>query len=112
MDEHVEKRTTRRFAGHAEIEISGHTRSALRSKGVLMNCSEGGVGFFSPEPMKTGEVILLRVCAESLHDTSHWPQEAGQFNMLTAKVRWCCEGISAAGRIGFWVGGQRMLPFY
>jgi len=112
MNAHTEKRSTKRFVRHVQVEIRGHTRSGWRAKGELIDCNEGGVGFFSPEPMKRGEVVLLRVCQESQQDTSRWPQEAGQFNMLTAKVRWCLEGCSVEGSSGFRVGVQRMLPFY
>jgi len=112
MNENAENRLTRRFARHAQVEIRGHSRSGWRVQGELIDCSEGGVGFFSPEPVKKGEVVLLRVCQESPHDTSRWPQEAGQFNMITAKVRWCIEGRTVESTGGFRVGVQRMLPFY
>jgi hypothetical protein len=112
MSAHTEKRSTKRFTRHAGVEVRGHACSDWCTKGELIDCSEGGVGFFLPEPMKRGGVILLRVCQKSPHDTSHWPQEAGQFNMITAKVCWCLEGCSAEGTRGFRVGVQRMLPFY
>jgi hypothetical protein len=112
MNAHAEKRSTRRFARHAQVEIRGHARSGWRAQGELIDCSEGGVGFFLLEPMKKGGVILLRVCHESPHDASRWPKEAGQFSMITVKVRWCHKGHSVEGAGGFRVGGQRMLPFY
>jgi hypothetical protein len=112
MDERVEKRSTKRFACRAAVEIRGHTRSALQARGELVDCSEGGVGFFSPEAMKRGEVVLLRVCAASFQETSRCSAEVGQFNMITAKVRWCLVRRSKDGNDGFRVGSQRMLPFY
>lgn len=112
MDEPVEKRLTKRFPRDAAVEIRGHTRAELRVKGKLADCSEGGVGFFSPEAMKRGDVVLLRICAASAQEAPRWPSEAGQFNMLTAKVRWCRESRSADDGEGFRVGSQRMLPFY
>ena len=112
MNAHTEKRSTKRFTRHSRVEVRRHDCSDWCTKGELIDCSEGGVGFFLPEPMKRGGVILLRVCQKSPHDKSHWPQEAGQFNMITAKVRWCLEGCSAAGTRGFRVGAQHMLPFY
>jgi hypothetical protein len=112
MDEQVEKRSTKRFFRHAAVEIRGHTRSNLCAKGKLIDCSEGGVGFFSREEMKRGDVVLLRVCAASSRETSRWSSEAGPFNMITAKVRWCLESQSRDGEDGFRVGSQRMLPFY
>jgi len=46
------------------------------------------------------------------HKTSHEGREAVQFNMVTAKVRWCLEIPSPAGVSDFRIGVQRMLPFY
>jgi len=112
MDEHVEKRSTKRFSRHAVVEIRGHTRPDLVVQGKLADCSKGGVGFFSPEAMKRGDVLLLRVCTASSVEPTRWPPEAGQFNMLTAKVRWCLESLSPDEKGGFRVGSQRMLPFY
>ena len=112
MKAHPEKRLTRRFARQAEVEIRGHTRSHWNAKGQLVDCSEGGVGLLSPERMKRGEVVLLRVCAESARDTSRWPEEAGQFHMITAKVRWCFENFSEKDGAVYRVGVQRLLPFY
>jgi hypothetical protein len=67
--------------------------------------------FFSPEPMKRGEIVLPQLCQGSPHDATFRPREAGQFNMITAKVR--CGVLKAVpweGSDGFRVGGQRMLP--
>lgn len=112
MNEHADKRSTKRFARRAKMDIRGHTRASLRAKGDLVDCSEGGVGFTSGEALKRGEVVLLRVCGESSHDVSPWPPEAGQFNMITAKVRWCLEIPCIEADSRFRVGVQRMLPFY
>lgn len=112
MNAHTEKRSTKRFTRQARVEIRGHSRSDWCAKGELIDCSECGVGFFLPEPMKRGGVILLRVCQESPQDGSRWPQEASQFSMITVKVRWCHKGRNVEGADGFRVGGQRMLPFY
>jgi len=112
MNAHTEKRSTKRFTRHSGVEIRGHDCSDWCTKGELIDCSEGGVGFFLPEPIKKGRVILLRVCQESPHDASRWPKEAGQFSMITVKVRWCHDGRTANGAGGCRVGGQRMLPFY
>ena len=112
MTEQAEKRSCKRFARQAVVEIRGHTCSHHFANGELIDCSEGGVGFFSPEEMKQGDVVLLRVCAASSRDASRWSPEAGPFNMITAKVRWCLESRSRGGEDGFRVGSQRMLPFY
>jgi hypothetical protein len=112
MDVKNEKRLTKRFVRHAAVEIRWHRRSDLCAEGVLVDCSEGGVGFFSPEAMKRGDVILLRVSAASSPERSCWSSEAGQFNMVTAKVRWCLESPSHDEYDGFRVGSQRILPFY
>ena len=112
MNEHTEKRSTRRFTRQATMEIRGHTRVSLRAKGVLIDGSEGGVRFTSGEAMKKGDVVILRVCGGSRRDASPWPAEAGQFNMITAKVRWCLEIPCLEADSRFRVGVQRMLPFY
>lgn len=112
MEEQAEKRSTKRFTRHAAVEIQSHTRSNRYIKGKLVDCSEGGVGFFSPEAMKRGDVLLLRVCELSSQETSLWSLETGQFNMITAKVRWCLESPSQNGEDGFRVGSQHMLPYY
>ena len=112
MEKKDEKRSTKRFARHAVVEIRGHARSNLYAKGELVDCSEGGVGFFSPEAIKRGDVVLLRVCAPSSQEASQWSSEAGQFNMITAKVRWSIKSWSQDGEVGFRVGSQRLLPFY
>ena len=112
MDVKNEKRLTRRFLRHAAVEIQRHCQPELRAKGVLVDCSEGGVGFLSPAAMRIGDVILLRVCAASSRGTSRWPAEAGQFNMITAKVCWCREQQRDDKDEAFRVGSQRMLPFY
>lgn len=112
MNEDGEKRSTRRFARRAKMEIRGHTRASLRAKGVLIDCSKGGVGFYSGEALKNGEVVILRVCGETNGDASPWPPEAGRFNMITAKVRWCLESPCPEEDSRFRVGVQRMLPFY
>ena len=112
MDDKNEKRLTKRFLRHTVVEIRRHCCPGLYAVGVLVDCSEGGVGFFSPEAMKRGDAVLLRVCATSSRGTSRWPPEAGQFNMITAKVRWCRESQTDDGDDGFRVGSQRMLPFY
>ena len=112
MDIKDEKRLTKRFVRHAAVEIRWHCRPELRAEGVLVDCNEGGVGLFSPEAMRRGDVILLRVSAASSQEASCWPSEAGQFNMVTAKVRWCLESPSHDEYDGFRVGSQRILPFY
>ena len=112
MDIEFEKRLTRRFVRHAAVEIRWHSRPELCEKGILVDCSEGGVGFLSPAAMRGGDVILLRVYDVSSREASHWSREAGQFNMMTAKVCWCRESRLPEGEDGFRVGGQHMLPFY
>ncbi len=112
MDVKNEKRLTKRFVRHAAVEIRWHCRPDLCAEGVLVDCSEDGVGFFSPEAMKRGDVILLRVFAASSPERSCWPSEAGRFNMVTAKVRWCLGSPSHDEDDRFRVGSQRILPFY
>jgi len=59
-----------------------------------------------------GTVVLWRLMGQMSHKTSHEGREAVQFNMVTAKVRWCLEIPSPAGVSDFRIGVQRMLPFY
>lgn len=112
MDEIKEKRLIKRFSQHALLEIRGYCRMGSGRQGELTDCSEGGVGLFSREAMKRGEVILVRVCDDLPPRTSYWSKEAGRFHMITVKVRWCQEGFSTGGEPGFRMGLMRLPPFH
>lgn len=112
MDDMAEKRSSRRYAQPARLKIEIHGRVGWCGYGELIDCSESGVGFWGPESIKRGAVILLRVCASSAHVARRWPREAGPFYMVNAKVRWCREVPVAGGTASYRIGAKRMLPYY
>lgn len=112
MDDHQEKRRTRRFPQAGRVEISVHGRTGWSGMGSLVDCSEGGLGFEVSKGLKTGTVVLLRMMGPMSTKISHDAREAVRFNMVTAKVRWCREISSPAGISVFRIGARRMLPFY
>ena len=113
METNAEKRLCGRYAQRKKVVITLHCRTSWRERGELLDSSEFGAGLYSPERLDTGAVILLRAVA-SMDETgeNRWPSEAGQFHMVSARVRWCREGQSPDGVPGFRIGVQRLLPFY
>jgi hypothetical protein len=107
-----EKRLAKRIARHAQLEIRVHCRWGAWGQGELIDCSERGVGLYSREALKTGAIILLRVCDASPSCDSMSSAEAVPFHMITAKVHWCSEGASADGLPGYRIGVQQLQPYF
>ena len=114
METKVEKRLCKRYKQHKEVEITLHCRTSWRERGELLDSSEFGAGLYSPEKLDKGAVILLRSLngVKDERRENCWPSEAGQFHMVSARVRWCREDISPDGVPGYRIGVQRLLPFY
>jgi hypothetical protein len=110
METTAEKRSTKRFAQTGHVEIQMHCRAGWRGGGDLIDSSQGGVGLSTPEAFKRGAIIVLRVNEQGPGTAPPWHHEAGPFNLVTAKVRWCREVRSPDGASAFRIGVQRLLP--
>ena len=107
----LEKRKFERFAaGLASVEIQDFGRRGQHCRGEMIDCSEAGVGLFTPYPVRPYAIILLRACQALSDGVQKRPADAVRFHMLSAEVRWCQEGFSADGHPGFRIGVARLLP--
>jgi hypothetical protein len=107
-----EKRKAERFAtGRAIVEIQEFGRRGQHCRGELIDGSETGLGLFTPYPVRTRAILVLRACQDMSPDGAHHsPADSVRFHMVSAEVRWCQEGYSPDGRPGFRVGVVRLLP--
>ena len=112
MDPAMEKRSTKRFAQTARVVIQMHCRAGWHGSGELIDSSRGGVGLCAPEAFRKGTIVVLRVNGQGLDAAPCWHREAGPFNLVTARVRWCRELQAPSEASVFRIGLQRLLPCY
>jgi hypothetical protein len=105
-----EHRSTKRFAETGRVEIRMLCRAGWHGVGELIDSSQGGMGVCTSDVLKRGTIIVLRMNEKTPATATRWHQEAGQFNLVTAKIRWCQELRSDSGASVFRIGVQRLLP--
>ncbi|MGD9332921.1 MAG: hypothetical protein PVJ53_16525 [Desulfobacterales bacterium] len=107
-----EKRKAERFAtGRATVAIQDFGCRGQHCRGELIDCSETGVGLFTPYRVRPHAILVLRACQDIVPTGAQpSPADSVRFHMLSVEVRWCREEFWADGRPRFRIGVARLLP--
>jgi hypothetical protein len=106
-----DQRQGERFAWQIPVEIMAIGRRGACARGNLVDCSNGGIGFFAAREFKPHTVIVLRIDAPfDGRQAISRPAGVAPFYTLSAVVRWCRRENSPNGQTGYRIGVARLLP--